>query len=97
MPFQFKCFHDFESRVGIIGGVGQLARAEVRAGPVAGGGRFRFLEALFQEHAHGTPNANLSAISHLAEGLIKVEDVIEVDSQSVADLAAIVLQSESHF
>jgi hypothetical protein len=22
MPFKFKCFHDFESRVGIIGGVG---------------------------------------------------------------------------
>lgn len=76
MALLFEGLHNLEGSIGIIGSIGQLSVAKIGAGPIAGSGGFGFFEALFQEHAHGTSNANLSPISHLTEGLIKIEDVI---------------------
>ena len=97
MTFHFKGFHDFEGCISIVCRVGELAMCEIGASPVTCRGRFRFFEALLQKNAHCSTDPNLSPVSHFTEDLIKVEHVSEFDSQSIANLAMIVLKPESHF
>ena len=96
MAFRLECLHDFQGGKGVIGGVEQLRGAELAKRPVTRRDGFGFLEAQLEQSSHGSTDADLPPVAQLAEDLIEIEDVVEGNSQSAADLSVIVLQPEAH-
>ena len=96
MAFSLQCLHNFQGGIGVVGCVAQLRGAELAKRPVAGGDGFGFLEAQLEQHTHGSTDTDLAAVAKLAKALIKVEHMVEGDSQPMTDLAMIILQAEAH-
>ena len=91
MSLLLQSFHDLEGRKGVVGCVAQLLFGEFGEGPVAGGCFLGLLEALFEKNSDGSAYADLSPVAHLAEDFVEIENMIERDSESIADLSVIIL------
>lgn len=91
MSFGLQRFHDLECGEGVVGCVEQLSFVEFGESPVAGGCFLGLLEALFEQNCDRSADADLSPVAHLAEDLVEIENMIERDSESIADLSVIVL------
>ena len=91
MSFGLQRLHDLERGEGVVGCVEQLSFVEFGEGPVAGGCFLGLLEALFEQNSDRSAYADLSPVAHLAKDLVEIENMIERDSESIADLSVIVL------
>ena len=91
-----KGLQDRKGGEGVVCGVAQLGGAEFWIRPVAGGDRFRFLEAQLEQRSDRSTDADLFPVAQLAEDLIEIEGVVEGDSQSAPNLFSVIFQSEAH-
>ena len=96
MPFILEGLHDFQSRVGVVGGVEQLPRGELGSGPIAGGDGFGFGKVQLEQGSHGGTDADLTPVAEFAKNLIEIEFMVELNAEPTADLSTIVFQPEAH-